>query len=136
VGVDIEFIDHGMATDEMATRFFSQGEINTFHAMPPSEAYIEALGEGLSIPLDSFEAEIRPGAPAALLKEGVFPEDPSGWSMDTVTAHGICSSSCHRRQRAPAAAPAVGVAALEGEWNVSCLCVAVDGAIIGKANER
>ena len=65
VGVDIEFIDKSVASEEVAKRFFSMNEFATLEALPQSlrlegsfhcwarkEAYIKARGMGLSIPLD------------------------------------------------------------------------------------
>jgi 4'-phosphopantetheinyl transferase len=67
IGVDVEWIDRGGATLEIADRFFSPREVSELFALPPErrgdrffdywtlkEAYIKARGMGLAIPLDRF----------------------------------------------------------------------------------
>lgn len=88
VGVDIECIRPDRSTEDIAERFFAPAEVRELKATPPDrrvqaffacwsrkEAYIKARGEGLRIPLDSFEVSL--GETAVLRKA----EDRERWSM-------------------------------------------------------
>ena len=93
VGVDIECIRRKRSTDGIAQRFFSPAEVRELMATPEhfrvaaffacwsrKEAYIKARGEGLRIPLDSFEVSL--GEEAALRKA----EDAERWSLRSLQA--------------------------------------------------
>jgi 4'-phosphopantetheinyl transferase len=95
VGVDVEGIKGDFATEEIAERFFSAPEIDVLSALPVpekpaaffrcwarKEAYIKAIGSGLSHPLDQFDVtvpipgwsildlEVESGYAAALAVDG------------------------------------------------------------------
>ena len=95
VGVDVEHIRSDFASDEIATRFFSRLEVETLKLLPKEEqvaaffrcwarkeAYIKAIGKGLSQPLDGFDVTLAPDEPAALLRAGE--EDTVSWSMSDI----------------------------------------------------
>ena len=97
VGVDVEHIRADFASDEIARRFFSRREVETFNALPDydqvtaffkcwsrKEAFIKVIGRGLSQPLDQFDVTLVPGKPAALL--WVSGDDASRWSLYDVDA--------------------------------------------------
>jgi|SRR5262245_3339811 len=94
VGVDVERIRPDFGTLEIARRFFSAREIESLLAQPPGEqaycffncwtrkeAYIKAIGEGLSCPLHLFDVTLGIDEPARLLATRVRSQDASKWSL-------------------------------------------------------
>ena len=94
VGVDVQLVDAKVAGEEIAVRFFATGEVKRLLALPLAEraegffacwtrkeAYIKALGEGLSAPLDAFEVTFGPGVPASLLPVGADQSQVTCWSV-------------------------------------------------------
>ncbi|MGZ4830286.1 MAG: 4'-phosphopantetheinyl transferase family protein [Candidatus Angelobacter sp.] len=92
LGIDVERIKPDIAGLEIATRFFSPEECAKLECVLPNmrvdaffdcwtrkEAYIKARGEGLSIPLDSFEVAFAPGVEPALLQAKTSHDAPSRW---------------------------------------------------------
>lgn len=80
VGVDVEELRPDLASREIAERFFAPGEVTILQSLPAAlqveaffrcwtrkEAFIKAIGEGLSFPLDQFEVTLAPDASAAIL---------------------------------------------------------------------
>ena len=80
VGVDVEAIRTMADRDDIARRTFAPGEFSRlclvdegrrteafFNCWTRKEAFVKALGEGLSHPLERFEVTLDPGEPAGLL---------------------------------------------------------------------
>lgn len=99
LGIDIEFVNRDLASEEIAARFLSGDEISALLALPHDqrveaflccwtrkEAYVKALGGGLSVPLDSFSVAFDPGAAATLVRVEPFPEEVARWSMYNIVA--------------------------------------------------
>lgn len=97
LGVDVEYIRTDFASIDIARRFFSPREVAALNALPPEqqvaaffrcwarkEAYIKAIGRGLSQPLDGFDVTLAPELPAALLRADE--DDPSRWSLSDIDA--------------------------------------------------
>jgi 4'-phosphopantetheinyl transferase len=81
VGVDVEEIRPGFAAEGIAEQFFSRAEVLALRSLPRElqaegffncwtrkEAYIKALGGGLSIGLSNFDVSLRPRERAAILR--------------------------------------------------------------------
>ncbi|WP_245876318.1 4'-phosphopantetheinyl transferase family protein [Tychonema bourrellyi] len=94
VGIDIERIRKDFPYQQIAESFFSPFENAVLRSLPEhqqlrafftcwtrKEAYIKAVGKGLSIPLNGFDVAIAPGEPAALLNFLENPKEVSRWSL-------------------------------------------------------
>ena len=94
LGIDVEHIRSLPDAEQIATRFFSAQENVALHTLPESqrleaffncwtrkEAYIKAIGEGLSHPLDQFQVSLSPEEPARLLNVEGSLEEVTRWSM-------------------------------------------------------
>ncbi|MCA1575907.1 MAG: 4'-phosphopantetheinyl transferase superfamily protein [Acidobacteria bacterium] len=94
VGIDVEYIKEDFATQDIAERFFSKYEVQVLTALPREEqaagffrcwtrkeAYIKAIGSGLSHPLDQFDVTLAPNEPAALLRDHRDPEVATRYAM-------------------------------------------------------
>src|SRR5271168_2794995 len=93
VGVDVEYFDPQRANMDVARRFFSPREVSVLQTLPTEqktaaffncwtrkEAYLKAIGLGLSAPLDSFDVSLAPGEPARLLRG-----TDARWSLHSFT---------------------------------------------------
>jgi 4'-phosphopantetheinyl transferase len=94
VGIDVERMQSRMATEEIATRFFSPNECQTLFSLVPElqceaffscwtrkEAYLKARGDGLSLPLDTFDVAFAPGEEPRLLATRHDPGEAHRFTM-------------------------------------------------------
>lgn len=92
LGLDCEKVRHLESLGEIARKHFSEAEFAALDALQGDarelafyrcwtrkEAYIKALGEGLSMPLDSFDVSLCEQPQLLLCRDGR--EDPAKWSM-------------------------------------------------------
>jgi 4'-phosphopantetheinyl transferase len=93
VGIDIEWIRQDLQVDDLANRFFSAGENETLRAIPADrrhlaflrcwtckEAYVKAVGRGLSLDLKSFDVSAALRDPAQW-PSGIEKFAVDGWSL-------------------------------------------------------
>lgn len=94
VGVDVEKLRPVEDCLGLAERFFSEPERARLASLPEEqhneaflncwtrkEAFIKAVGEGLSHPLDTFEVTLVPGQPARLVSVAGLKDPQRHWSM-------------------------------------------------------
>ncbi|MGH8772735.1 MAG: 4'-phosphopantetheinyl transferase family protein [Burkholderiales bacterium] len=129
IGIDVKKTRILRDADDIAARFFSRREIETYHALEPrdrpqgffncwtrKEAFVKALGDGLSHPLDRFDVSLAPGKPAKILRVESTPGDHCGWRMESfcpasglvaavVIESGRCNADCAVSLRRLAKAP-------------------------------
>lgn len=100
IGIDVEHIRPGFAGEEIAERFFSSADVAAYRSLSPEErehaffriwtrkeAYIKAIGEGLSHPLHTFDVSLERGAESALLATRPDPEEASRWTVTDLSLH-------------------------------------------------
>lgn len=106
IGVDVEKVRRNIEVKDLAQRFFSASERKALAALPESqkyeaffncwtrkEAFIKALGEGLSHPLDSFDVSLAPGQPAALLATRPDAREKDHWCLRALDAGPDCRAA-------------------------------------------
>lgn len=94
IGIDVEKVRRNFATNEIADRFFSTVERGALRELPlkqrheaffrcwtRKEAFIKALGEGLSHPLDQFDVSLSPGVPPAILTTRPDAAEVKRWKL-------------------------------------------------------
>lgn len=99
VGVDVEFINEEFAGLEVAGRFFSPDEIAALNNLPQEqrtaaffscwtrkEAFIKAVGQGLSFPLNEFTVSVNPAELKPLLSTNDL-QKARNWSLLTLFPH-------------------------------------------------
>ena len=97
VGVDVEQIRTDKDLLGLANRYFSANEIAALGRLPASEAgrafflawtrkeaFIKALGHGMSFPLDQFDVSLAPGERAVLLEVRSQQTNAREWAMTDI----------------------------------------------------
>jgi 4'-phosphopantetheinyl transferase len=94
VGIDIERVEPAVFDQQVADQHFSTAEAHRLRTLPMAqrpiaffrcwarkEAFVKAIGGGLSVPLDAFEVSFEDGRPPALLKCTLVGAEPWAWGL-------------------------------------------------------
>jgi 4'-phosphopantetheinyl transferase len=94
VGVDVEWLRPMPDGLRIAERYFSAAERAALAALPEDErdaaffngwtrkeAYLKAIGDGLTVPLDRFDVTLAPGAPTRILALAGDAAAAARWSL-------------------------------------------------------
>ncbi len=85
-----------------------------FNCWTRKEAFLKALGHGLSHPLDCFDVSLAPGEPARILRVKIAPGGDSGWCLGSFSpSPGFVAAVVTERRgpgvEAPASSPHLSV---------------------------
>jgi 4'-phosphopantetheinyl transferase len=118
IGIDVEYMRAGSATDEMIDEVFPSAEIAMLRKLSPQqraeaffncwtlkEAYIKARGEGLSFPLKRFDVSFASGEQRAALTVHGAAAESERWALQTLR---------------PGDAYAAAIAVEGHDWNLRC----------------
>lgn len=108
VGLDVEEVRADRDVDRLAEGSFAPAETAAIRALRSrerraafhrcwtrKEAYLKARGIGITVPLDSFEVEVRPGASARILATRPDPADAARWTLhDLDLGPGFAAALC------------------------------------------
>ena len=96
IGIDIENLNRKVEYDDLAKRYFCEAEYQKlvqaypenkknafFNCWTRKEAFIKAVGEGLSYPLNDFEVTLLSNEPVQInhIKQDL--ESPKQWTLDS-----------------------------------------------------
>jgi 4'-phosphopantetheinyl transferase len=99
LGVDVEQVREVADMEHVAARFFSKPEARElmsvrnqsarqeafFRCWTRKEAYLKAIGSGLSLPLDSFQVTLLADAPPRFVEIGKDPTLGAEWTLQHLT---------------------------------------------------
>lgn len=113
VGVDLELMRPITGAQDIAERFFCPEEAAEIGSLPPAEreraffrcwtrkeAYLKAVGDGLSAPLNGFRVTLRPGEPARVVHIAHDTYAAQAWTLDDLgPAAGYLAALAYRDRR-------------------------------------
>ncbi len=101
VGVDVEDLERGRQSLQVARRFFAPAELAVLEQWPPErqpvgffqfwtlkEAYVKARGMGLSIPLQDFAFSLAPDRPPAISFSARCADHSRAWQFARIRLGG------------------------------------------------
>jgi 4'-phosphopantetheinyl transferase len=99
IGIDVEADQPEPSGDRIPEHFFSPAEVTALRGLPAAEqsaaflrcwtrkeAFVKARGDGLTLPLDSFDVTLSPDEPPRLLRTGWSPDEAAEWFLDDLSA--------------------------------------------------
>ena len=103
LGIDLELIRPLTEIQSLAHRFFCPEETAEIMSLAPAErvraffccwtrkeAYIKAIGDGLSVPLNKFRVTVRPNEPARFVRFGRDTNDAQTWTLQDLCLASDC----------------------------------------------
>ena len=106
IGVDVEVFRYDVDTEGIPRRFFSDVEQRAlaglhgqekiqgfFNCWTRKEAYVKAVGQGLSLPLRDFDVSLLPGEAARILATRPDPQIASHWSIEPFYLNEQCAAA-------------------------------------------
>jgi 4'-phosphopantetheinyl transferase len=103
IGIDVEQIRQLSDMEQIAERFFCPEETKEIMSVPPcerahtffrcwtlKEAYVKAVGDGLSVPLNGFQVTLQPDRPKRLVHVGNDIAAAESWTL-----HELCLAPDH-----------------------------------------
>jgi 4'-phosphopantetheinyl transferase len=128
VGVDVERVTELDDAFEVAEICFAPAERRVLHAVPAAqvsdtffncwtrkEAFIKAVGTGLSAPLKAFEVALEPGTPARLCRVSGSERVAASWTMEALQpAPGYVGALAVRRRNVRVTTWQIGIPNLPG----------------------
>jgi 4'-phosphopantetheinyl transferase len=115
IGIDLERVRGLSEAQEIANRYFCPDEAAEIMALPPNErerafflcwtrkeAYIKAIGDGLSTPLHEFRVTLQPNEPARLVHLARDKEAARVWTLhDLSLASNYAAAIAYRDRQRP-----------------------------------
>ncbi|MGA8027350.1 MAG: 4'-phosphopantetheinyl transferase superfamily protein [Bryobacteraceae bacterium] len=113
IGLDLEQVRPLKETQDIADRFFCSEEAEEMMSLPPSEreraffccwtrkeAYVKAIGDGLSAPLDTFRVTVRPDEPAHFIHLANDTNAARVWTLQDLCLASDCAAALAYRDQA------------------------------------